>query len=66
VELAYANEEVDATAADANVAHRLEVPQGAPVMRIRQAIYSCKGKVTMYVVGFYRSERHTLFIRRFR
>jgi GntR family transcriptional regulator len=66
VELAYADEEVDATAADANVARWLDVPQGASVMRIRQAIYSSKGKATMYVVGFYRSERHTLFIRRFR
>jgi hypothetical protein len=33
--------------------------------RIRQVIYSSKGKATIYGVGFYRSERHTLFIRRF-
>jgi GntR family transcriptional regulator len=66
VELAYADEEVDATTAEANVAELLEVPRGAAVLRIRQVIYSTKGKATMYVVGFYRSERHTLFIRRFR
>ena len=66
VELAYADEEVDATAAEANVAELLGVPRGAPVLRIRQVIYSTKGKATIYVVGFYRSERHTLFIRRFR
>lgn len=66
VELAYADEEVDATAAEANVADLLSVPRGAPVLRIRQVIYSTKGKATIYVVGFYRSERHTLFIRRFR
>jgi|SRR5579871_747022 GntR family transcriptional regulator len=66
VELAYADEEVDATAAEANIAELLEVPRGAPVLRIRQVIYSTKGKATIYVVGFYRSERHTLFIRRFR
>jgi GntR family transcriptional regulator len=66
VELAYADEEVDATAAEANVADPLGVPRGAPVLRIRQVIYSTKGKATIYVVGFYRSERHTLFIRRFR
>ena len=35
-------------------------------MRIRQVIYSSKGKAIIYGVGFYRSERHTLFIRRFR
>jgi GntR family transcriptional regulator len=66
VELIYADEEVDATAADPRVAQLLEVPRGAPVLRIRQVIYSSKGRPVVYVVGFYRSERHSLFIRRFR
>lgn len=66
VELAYADEEVDATTAEASIAELLAVPRGASVLRIRQVIYSTKGKATIYVVGFYRSERHTLFIRRFR
>ena len=66
VDLAYADEEVDATAAEANLAELLGVPRGASVLRIRQVIYSSKGKATIYGVGFYRSERHTLFIRRFR
>jgi GntR family transcriptional regulator len=66
VELAYADEEVDATTAEARVAELLAVPRGASVLRIRQVIYSTKGKATIYGVGFYRSERHTLFIRRFR
>jgi GntR family transcriptional regulator len=64
--LAYADEEVDATSADSNVAELLGVPRGASVLRIRQIIYSTKGKATIYGVGFYRSERHTLFIRRMR
>ncbi|MGA7909059.1 MAG: GntR family transcriptional regulator [Candidatus Sulfotelmatobacter sp.] len=66
VELAYADEEIDATAAEASIAELLGVPRGASVLRIRQVIYSTKGKATIYGVGFYRSERHTLFIRRFR
>ncbi|HKW18862.1 MAG TPA: GntR family transcriptional regulator [Terriglobales bacterium] len=66
VQLTYADEEVDATAADGRVAQFLELPRGAPVMRIRQVIYSANGKPVMYVVGFYRAERHSLFIRRFR
>ena len=66
IELAYADEEVDATAADAHVADLLGVARGSSVMRIRQVIYSAKGKAIIYGVGFYRSERHTLFIRRFR
>ncbi len=66
IELAYADEEVDATAADTEVAELLGVHKSAPVMRIRQVIYSTKGKATIYAVGYYRSERHTLFIRRFR
>lgn len=64
--LAYADEEVDATEADANLAEVLGVPLGASLLRIRQTIYSAQGKATIYVIGFYRSERHTLFIRRFR
>jgi GntR family transcriptional regulator len=66
VELAHADEEVDATAADPRTADLLQVPRGAPLLRIRQVIYSIKGKATIYVLGFYRSDRHTLFIRRFR
>ncbi len=66
VELAYADEEIDATAAEANIAELLGVPRGASVLRIRQVIYSTTGKATIYAVGYYRSERHTLFIRRFR
>jgi GntR family transcriptional regulator len=66
MKLAYADEEVDATSADASVAELLHVPRGASVLRIRQIIYSKEGKATIYVIGFYRSERHTLFIRRFR
>jgi len=66
VQLAYADEEVDASAAEAKLAELLRVHSGAPVLRIRQVIYSSKGEATIYVVGFYRSERHTLFIRRFR
>jgi len=66
VELAYADEEIDATAADANLAEMLALSKGAAILRIRQVIYSTTGKATIYVVGYYRSERHTLFIRRFR
>jgi GntR family transcriptional regulator len=66
IRLTYADEEVDATAADTKVAQALRVPRGAPVMRIRQVIYSSNGKPVIYVVGFYRAERHSLFIRRFR
>ena len=66
VELAYADEEVDATTAEGSVAELLEVPRGSSVLRIRQVIYSNKGKAVIYGLGFYRSERHTLFIRRFR
>jgi GntR family transcriptional regulator len=66
VQLTYADEEVDATAAEGRVAQLLDVPRGAPVLRIRQVIYSSNGKPVIYVIGFYRSERHSLFIRRFR
>jgi GntR family transcriptional regulator len=66
VELAYADEEIDATAAGGNIVELLGLPKGSPILRIRQVIYSTSGKATIYGVGFYRSERHTLFVRRFR
>jgi GntR family transcriptional regulator len=66
VELAYADEELDATAASAHVAKLLAIHVGAPVMRIRQVIYSTQGKASIYVIGIYRSDRYTLMIRRFR
>jgi GntR family transcriptional regulator len=64
--IAYADEEVDATAADSRIADLLGIPKRDPVLRIRQVIYSTKGRVIMYVLGFYRSDRHNLVIRRFR
>jgi len=66
VELAHSDEEVDATAADQRIAELFAIPRGTPLLRIRQVIYSTKGKATIYVIGFYRSDRHTLLIRRFR
>jgi GntR family transcriptional regulator len=66
VELAYADEEIDATAADVRTAKLLAVPRGTSVLRIRQLIYTTKGKAAIYVLGLYLSGRHTLVIRRFR
>jgi GntR family transcriptional regulator len=65
-QIGYADEEVDATAADARTAELLNIPKRDPLLRIRQVIYSNKGKAIMYVLGFYRSDRHNLVIRRFR
>jgi len=64
--LGYADEEVDATAADARAAELLNVPRREPLLRIRQLIYSTNGKPLMYVIGIYRSDRHNLIIRRYR
>jgi len=66
LELAHSDEEVDATTADPHTARLLAIPVGSSVLRIRQKIYSTKGKAALYVLGLYRSDRHTLFIRRFR
>lgn len=64
--IGYADEEVDATAVDPRTAEFLGVPRHEPVLRIRQLIFSTSGKALMYVLGFYRSDRHNLVIRRFR
>jgi GntR family transcriptional regulator len=66
IELAYADEEIDATDADSRTAELLAIPRGSPLLRIRQLIFSTTGRPTVYVIGLYRSGRHTLRIRRFR
>jgi GntR family transcriptional regulator len=66
VKLGYSDEEIDATAADPRTAELLNVSRREPLLRIRQVIYSAKGKPIMYVLGIYRSDRHNLVIRRFR
>ena len=66
IQLAHSDEEVDATTADPQTARLLAIPGGSSVLRIRQKIYSTTGKAALYVLGLYRSDRHTLFIRRFR
>jgi GntR family transcriptional regulator len=66
IELAYADEEIDATHADQRIARLMNIPVGSPLLRIRQLIFSTKGRATVYMMGLYRSGRHTLKIRRFR
>jgi GntR family transcriptional regulator len=66
VTIAHADEEIDATGADLDLAKLLGVPKGYPVLRIRQTIYSTKGKPILYVLGMYRADRHVLRIRRYR
>ena len=44
----------------------LQIAHDEPLLRIRQVIYSSTGKASLYVLGLYRSDRHTLLIRRFR
>jgi GntR family transcriptional regulator len=66
LELAHADEVVDATGAEATTAKLLGISRGAPLLRIRQVIFSTKAKPVMYVQGLYRADRHNLVIRRFR
>src|SRR3984885_14928627 len=61
-----AAERLAASPADSHTARLLGIPVGAPVLRIRQQIFSTKAKPAIYVLGLYRSDRHKLFIRRFR
>ena len=66
LQIGHADEEIDATTADAPPDRLLDIPVGAAVLRIRQQIFSTKAKPMIYVLGLYRSARHTLFISRFR
>jgi len=66
LEISHADEEVDATIADSHTARLLGIPHDLPLLRMRQLIYSSKGRASIYVLGLYRSDRHTLSIRRYR
>jgi DNA-binding GntR family transcriptional regulator len=44
----------------------LKDPRRAPLLRIRQLLYSTAGKAIAYTLALYRSERHSLLVRRFR
>src|SRR5258708_5880697 len=66
IPLSYADEEIDATSADAKTAQWLRVGKGMPLLRIRQLLYSTKAKPVVYVVGYYPSDRHSLLVRRYR
>jgi DNA-binding GntR family transcriptional regulator len=56
----------DAATADDAIARALGLSRGSPVLHIRQVIHSKADSATIYVVGFYRSEFHTLLVRRHR
>jgi GntR family transcriptional regulator len=66
VRLSYADEEVDATSADARVTRFLRITLGAPLLRIRQTLYQESGHPLAYSLGLYRSDRHSIATRRFR
>lgn len=66
VELAYSDEEIDATDAGHDLAVLLHVERDAALLRIHQLIFSTSGRPVLYVRGLYRSGRHTVRIRRFR
>lgn len=66
LEIAYADEEIDATQPDPATVRLLDIPREVPLLRIRQLIYSKQGKALIYVLGLYRADRHMLHIRRFR
>jgi GntR family transcriptional regulator len=66
LQLTYADEDVDATAVDTRSAKLLNVPAGAPVLRIRQVLYSAAGCAIAYSLALYRSDRYSLLVRRYR
>ncbi len=66
IQLAYADEEVDATAADHRLAELLKVSRGAPLLRIRQVLFDSTGSPTIFSLALYRSDRYSLLTRRYR
>ena len=66
LQMAHADEEIDAIAAEPRIAKIFGIPNGSPLLRIRQVIFSTAGRPEIYVFGIYRADRHTIAVRRFR
>lgn len=66
VELAYADEEVDAIVASRDTARLLAIKGTQPLLRIRQLVYTSKGEPLIYGICLNRADRHSLRIRRMR
>jgi GntR family transcriptional regulator len=66
VELAYADEEVDAIVASRDTAKLLAIKGPQPLLRIRQLVFSSKGEPVIYGICLNRADRHSLRIRRMR
>ena len=66
LELAYADEEVDAIVASRDTARLLSIKITQPLLRIRQLVYSSKGEPVIYGICLNRADRHSLRIRRMR
>lgn len=66
VQIAYSDEEIDSTASDRRIARLLGIEAGAPILRIRQTIYSTANQPVLYVLGLYRSDTHKMHVRRMR
>jgi GntR family transcriptional regulator len=64
--LGHADEEIDAALPDARTADLLGIAKHQPVLRIRQIIYSTSGMPLIFVLGFYRSDRYSVAVRRLR
>src|ERR1700694_2089283 len=48
IELGYADDEIDATAADPRISEILSIPRRDPLLRIRQVIYSTRAQAIMH------------------
>ena len=66
IKLAYADEQLDVTSADPRTAEILQLPQGAPLLRVTQLLYTDEAQAIAYSLALCRSDRYLYLIRRFR
>ena len=63
--MAHVDEEIDAIATDSRMAQIFGIPNGSPMLRIRQVVFSAAGRPEIYVFSMIRADRHTILVRRF-
>ena len=58
IEVSRAEQTITATLADAEVARRLGVELGAPLLRLGRIVYDQQNRAVEYITGLYRPDRY--------
>ncbi len=59
VELAYSHQEIEALLVDERISQLLQVPVGAPLLKVHTVTYTVDAKPVFYDTSYYRADKYT-------